>query len=433
MQESFIQHLWSLQYFDKAGLSTTEAEPIEVYEPGSLNTDAGPDFSNARLRIGSMQWVGSVEIHLQSSEWYDHHHDEDGAYDKVILHVVWTDNKPVVRRDGSRLPTLELRGRVREGMIRSYRQLIGSSFAIPCQQTFPSVNGILKQDMVTKALLCRLERKADEVLALFRSVGNDWEETTYQLMASAFGFKINREPFFQLARALPSRILQKHNDIMSTEALLFGTAGFLEDKRGDNYYLALQKEYRLLAHKYGLEKERLAKTQWLFLRLRPPNFPTVRIAQLGALLHHSRNFFSKLLESETLEQLIDLFIVPTSDYWLTHYQFSKPSALHTSTLGKASLEIIVVNTVVPLLATYARWADESTYTDRAIRWLEQLPAEENAIIRRWHDLGFAPGNSLEAQGQIELFNTFCQRKRCLQCTIGAAIVRPSDEHPSDSS
>lgn len=425
MQESFIQHIWSLQYFDKSGLNTTEGEPVEIFEPGHLNTDAGPDFSNARLKLGAIQWVGNVEIHFQSSNWYEHRHDDDRGYDNVILHVVWTDDRPVMRRDGTRLPTIALRGRVNDDLIRNYRQLVGSAFSIPCERNFPAVEEILRCDMTAKALACRLERKAEEVSALLQSNGNNWEETTYQLLARAFGFKINQEPFLQLARALPSRTLQKQADLVSIEALLFGVAGFLEEKRGDDYFLALQKEYRLLAHKYTLRS--MSRSLWLFLRLRPPNFPTVRLAQFAGLMHHRRSFFSLLLDAESVSQLAALLEAPVSAYWSTHYAFSKPAKPHSALLGRSGSEVILLNAVVPLLAAYARWSDEPTFMDRSLKWLEELPAEENAITRKWNDLGFRPRNSFESQGQIELFNTFCRRKRCLQCAIGAAIIRPPDE------
>ncbi|MBL7847860.1 MAG: DUF2851 family protein [Cyclobacteriaceae bacterium] len=433
MQESFIQHLWSLQYFDKTNLLTTHGEQVEIFEPGQLNRDAGPDFSNARLRIGDIQWVGNVEIHLNSSGWYEHHHEADASYDTVILHVVWKEDKPVARRDGSRMPTLELRGRVNEGLIRSYRQLIGSSFSIPCQNTFPQVERIRKQDMLGKALVHRLQRKADEVISLLHTNGGNWEETTYQWLAHAFGFKINAEPFLQLARAVPQRLIWKMNQLSHVEALLFGQAGFLEAPKGDGYYLELQREYRLLSHKHVLSGSRLTRTQWRFLRLRPPNFPSLRLAQFSALVFHRRALCADLLGLPSLDALVNFFLVQPSVYWADHYQFSKTTAHRGHEMGRASIDVLIINTVIPLMAAYARQMDEPGFMERAVQWLESLPPEENSITRRWTDLGQSPLNSFDAQGQIELFNTFCQRKRCLDCTIGTAIVRPTgDELHIDS-
>ncbi len=424
MQESFLHHVWGLQYFDRANLVTTEGEIVEVFEPGNLNTDAGPDFKNARVQIGPLQWIGTVEVHICASDWLAHHHQDDAAYDTVILHVVWKDNKPIHRTNGTRIPTLELRNRVGEDLVRQYRQLVGSSFDIPCQRAFPGVDVIRKVSMVNKATAVRLERKAYEVLDILQSNHHHWEETTYQLLARAFGFKINSEPFSQLAKAMPLRILLKHHDPVHLEALLFGQAGFLEAPRGDEYYQALRREYRLLAHKYSLDSARLSKAQWLFLRLRPPNFPSLRIAQLAAVIHHRRALFAELLEASTVEELKSYFSVQLPEYWASHFRFSKKSTTHAPAIGEGGIETILVNTVVPLLAAYSIHTDEQRCLDRAIDLLEQLSPENNGITRKWKGLGFVARNSFESQGQIELFNTFCRRKRCLECAVGAAIVRP---------
>ena len=432
MQESLIHYLWSLQYFDKKDLRTTQDELVEIFHPGTLNTDSGPDFSNARLRIGSMSWVGNVEIHTESSAWLDHKHETDPAYDTVILHVVWHDDKPISRRDGTLLPTIELRGRVSDDLIRNYRQLISSSFSIPCQKSFPDVEPVVKLDMVEKALVQRLERKAAEVQTLLELNGNSWVETTWQLIARAFGFKINADPCFQLAKSIPLKLLHKQNQQMQTEALLFGQAGFLEASKGDEYYKKLQKEYQLLSHKYSTAEERMSKSQWRFLRLRPSNFPSLRLAQLTALVHQRRTLFSGLLDAGSVNELVSFFSVTLSPYWNEHYQFTKKSGSRGHELGRGSIEVIIVNTVIPLLAAYARHADDSVYMERALALLEQLPAEENSITRTWADLGMKPGNSFEAQGLIELFNTFCQRKNCLNCAIGAKVIRPPDHEPRTS-
>ncbi len=429
MQESLLHHLWSLQYFDKKDLRTTAGEPVEVFYPGILNTNAGPDFSTARLRIGFINWVGNVEIHEMSSGWLDHHHDQDPAYDSVILHVVWRDDKEITRRDNSALPAIELRGRVHDSLIRNYRQLIGSSFSIPCQRSFPSVEGVTRLSMVSKTLVHRLDRKAEEVHTLLQLNGNSWEETAYQLLARAFGLKINADPFFLLAKSVPLRLIQKQHQLLHTEALLFGQAGFLEAPKGDAYYLKLKEEYQQMAHKYAIGNERMSKSQWRFLRLRPPNFPSLRLAQLSAVLHQRKALFSGLMDARTVNDLLAFFTVPPSEYWADHYQFSKISNNHIHHLGQGSMEIIILNSVVPLLAAYSRRMDDLNAMDRAIAMLEELPAEENSITRRWSDLGMAPRNSFEAQGLIELFNTFCQRKNCLRCSIGTTIIRPTDDGP----
>lgn len=429
MQEAFLQHVWLLQYFLKKDLTTTEGEPVEVFEPGTLNRDAGPDFSQGRIRIGDMQWVGNVEIHTHSSGWTEHRHDENPAYDSVILHVVWMDDKPVRRKDKSLLPTIELRGRVQENLVRNFRQLVTSSFSIPCQRQFPSLPGITKTSMFARALADRLENKAVEVQELFHNSGSNWEETAYQLLAGAFGFKLNREPFQLLARVLPQHILQKHADLLQVEALVFGQAGFLEGKKGDKYYQQLRKEFQVLSHKYNLGSDRLTRQQWLFLRMRPSNFPTLRLAQFSAIINNRRSLFSRMIDLQTVDDMVNFFQAPVSSYWTTHYRFAASSSGRPHELGRNSIEILTINSVVPLLAAYSRFVDNPEFMDRALRLLEQLKPEINNITRRWADLGMPPQNAGEAQGQIELFNTFCQQKRCLQCAIGAAIVRPTDDEP----
>ena len=415
-----------MQYFNKRELLTTDGERIEIFNPGILNTDAGPDFLNARVKIGPIAWVGSVEIHLHSSGWVDHHHDQDRSYDNVILHVVWQHDKVIARNDKTPLPTLELRNRVDEALINTYRRLINSSFSIPCQRSLQGVDHLTKLSMLEKALMQRLERKAEEVQTLYKQNRNNWEETFYQLLARNFGFKINAEPFFQLARLLPLKLLLKQADKQEqVEAMLFGQAGFLDASKGDDYYLKLRREHRLLAQKYSLQQNKMSKAQWRFLRLRPANFPSLRLAQLGSILHHRQNIFSAVLECEDIKSLIQLFTVPPSSYWLSHYQFTKKAKSAEHELGRSSIENIIINTVVPVWAAYGKLSDEQSYVDRAVQVLQQLPEEENKITRSWKNIGMTTQTAFDSQALIELYNSFCQQKSCLNCAIGASLMRPS--------
>ncbi len=425
MQESFLHYVWQMQYFDKRLLQTIDNEEIEIYSAGIHNTNAGPDFTNARIKIGSIDWVGSVEIHIKSSEWINHQHEQDKAYDNVILHLVWQHDKVIQRSDKTILPTMELRGRVDESLIHTYRKLINSSFSIPCGRSLSAVDDLIKLSMMEKVMMERLERKAEEVVALYKQNENNWEETFYQLLARTFGFKINAEPFFQLAKSLPLKTLLKQGDKHEQiEALLFGQAGFLEAPKGDEYYLKLRREHQLLSQKYSLQQLKMSKSQWRFLRLRPGNFPSLRLAQLGAIIHHRQNLFSKILEYEDLKSLTDLFTVQPSDYWLSHYQFTKTSRSQWHTMGQATIESIIINTVVPVWVAYGKMVDEQRFIDRAVNILQQLPAEENKITRTWKDAGISTHSSFDSQALIELFNNFCQKKNCLNCNIGACLVRP---------
>ncbi len=426
MHESLLHYLWQLQYFSKKELQTTQGEKIEIFDPGMLNTDAGPDFSNARIRIGDIDWVGNVEIHIHSSVWLDHHHDMDRAYDNVILHVVWKNDKAILRNDTTPIPTLELGGRVEENMIITYRQLVNSSFSIPCQRSLPEVNEITRLSMMEKAAVQRLERKAEEVQELFRQNGNNWEETFYQLLARNFGFKVNGEPFFRLAKFLPMKLLLKQADKQDqVEALLFGQAGFLEGHKGDPYYLNLRREHQLLTRKYSLQQNKLTRPQWRFLRLRPANFPSLRLAQFGALLHRRQNLFSQVIGIGDKSSLHQLFTVTVPSYWLDHYQFSKKSKSKVHELGEDSLNNIIINSVVPVWVAYGRQTDAGQMIDRSVSLLQQLPPENNKITRTWMDLGIPNTNAFDSQALIEMYNNYCQKKSCLQCAIGATLVRPS--------
>jgi len=425
LTESFLHYLWQFQYFDKKGLVTTTGEPITILNQGILNTDAGPDFSQVKIKIGAIDWAGSVEIHIQSSGWYEHKHHEDAAYENVVLHVVWEENKPVQRKDGTRLPTLELKDRADKILQKSYQKLVTNTAVIPCQSVFENVNAVTRHSMIDKAAMIRLEEKSKQVLKLLEANQGDWEETVYQLLALGFGFKVNKDPFLQLAKALPYKLIRKHRaKVEQVEALLFGQAGFLMAKTKDEYLAQLYNEFEFLTKKYNLTQNQLHPSQWKFLRLRPANFPSLRIAQFAALLSIKENIFSTLLEIENYRDLESLFRVQTSPYWKQHYRFSKPVSGAVPELGTDSREVLLINTVIPILIAYGQSRDDWSYVDRAVQFLQQIPAEKNKITRTWQQLNCVATNAFETQGLIELYNNFCQRRACLNCTIGSAILKP---------
>lgn len=425
MTESFLHYLWELQYFNKELLLTTKGEEILIFHPGQRNTHAGPDFFNARVRIGDMEWVGSVEIHIHASGWIEHKHNVDPAYENVILHVVWKDDKPVKRDDGSRLPTLELRNRVDDELLLHFTKLMHSPEIIPCSSKLNTVSPLVKFSMLDKVLVERLASKAEEILKTFQRNNNDWEETCFQLLARNFGFKVNSDPFQQLAQSLPFKYLLKHADkLLQVEALLFGQAGFLEDENNEAYYQLLQREYKLLGQKYRLFARRLNKVQWRFLRLRPANFPTIRIAQLASLVYYRKNLFSSILAIDSVKGLTAFFSVGQSDYWLHHFQFFKAWKEAVNTLGKASIQNIIINTVAPILVAYSKSKHEQVYIDRAVSILQNLQAESNNITKQWETFGMDAGTAFDSQAMVELYNNYCLRRRCLSCKIGTALVNP---------
>ncbi len=424
MNESFLHYLWQFQYFEKENLHTSSGEKISILKTGVLNTDSGPDFSNAKIKIDEVEWAGNVEVHIKSSDWFAHHHQTDRAYENVVLHVVWDDDKPVYRNDATRIPTLELKGRVDEIILKEYKLLINSPTVIACEKSFRQVNELIKLSMLDKALMQRLETKAMQVSETLKLNMGDWEETVYQMVAKNFGFKVNADPFFQLAKSLPYKTIQKHNQLIQIEALLFGQAGLLESKTKDEYIATLFREYHLLAQKYSIEKSKLNASQWKFLRLRPANFPTVRLAQFASLLFSIRNIFSHLLASESYSSLQKLFSSGQSDFWKSHYRFGKTAKGVVPELGATSIQNIIVNTVVPLLVAYGKHKNEQQYIDRAVDLLQQLPSEGNKITRTWSELGMKVKTAFDSQALIELHNNFCAKRQCLNCSIGISILKP---------
>jgi hypothetical protein len=424
LTESFLHYIWQFQYFKKDDLKTSGGEVLEVFHPGVLNSHAGPDFSEAKIKIGKLEWRGSVEIHIKASGWTDHHHDTDHAYEKVVLHVVWQNDKPLLRTDGSLMPTLELKNRVDLGQWDRYKKLLTSVDSIPCSSNFQNVPEITKLSMVERALLRRLELKAEMIKAMLLKNGNDWDEMCYKLLMKNFGFKVNAEPMAQLAEVLPYKILLKQIDkIAHAEALLFGQAGFLEVAKDDEYTTVLKREYRLLSAKYKLSERQMNAVQWRFLRMRPANFPTVRLAQIASLLAGQRNLFSKIADSASYHDLIKIFTIEPSTYWKSHYQPGKKSEAIVPAMGKSSIENILINTVAPILIAYGQLHDDQIFVDRAIAMLEQVRPEGNKIVKEWSVLGQRAISAFDSQGLIELYNGFCMKRRCLDCSIGTHIIK----------
>jgi len=422
MQESFLHFLWRWRRFDAQYLRSTDGQPIEILHSGEQNDHAGPDFFNARLRIGDTTWAGNVEMHLRSSEWLAHGHSDDRAYDNVILHVVLDDDAPILRPNGEPIPCLILRDRIPPSILEIYHRLEHERAWIPCEQFFQDTPGIVRLNWLDRVLVERLETKTTAVAEVLDATGNHWEEAFYRILARNFGLKVNAEPFEMLARSLPLLILAKHkNSLLQIEALVFGQAGLLEEKMEDDYALELQREYRHLAYKYQLVP--LAASQWKFLRLRPANFPTVRLAQFAALVHQSAHLFSKILETDTLRELENLFDVQPSDYWNTHFQFDKPSVRRPKSLGRDFLHLLVVNTMVPFLFFWGKQKNSEPHQKRALRLLEELPAESNALVDGWAQLGVSARNAYQSQALIHLKTRYCDAKRCLECGVGNVILK----------
>jgi hypothetical protein len=422
MNEAFLHYLWQFQQFDKSNLQTVSGERISVLKTGILNTDAGPDFTNSRLQINEIEWVGNVEIHIKSSDWQLHKHQHNEAYNNVILHVVWENDQPITRQDGSLIPTLELKSITDISLLSKYQYLIDNQAIIPCKEQFSEVSDLSKFAILDKVLAKRLQQKAEIVEQIFEQNKGDWEETAYQLLARNFGFKLNSETFLRLAQNLPLKVLQKHrNNLTQIEAMLFGQAGLVD--KVDEYSEKLSQEYDFFAAKFSLKTTQLGSHEWKFLRTRPANFPTIRIAQLARLITQQQSFFSLFTQTSSIEDLRNSLKIEQSTYWQEHYNFGKTASKNLVGLGKDSINNILINTVIPLLACYSEKTDNQDLMTRCVSFLEALPAEENHITEMWEGLGLTIKSAFDSQASIELYNNFCTQKRCLQCNVGIEILK----------
>jgi len=423
IHESFLHFLWRWRRFDAFQLTTTQGQSLEILHPGEHNTHAGPDFFNARVRIDDTLWAGNIEMHLQASEWLAHKHQDDPAYDNVVLHVVLEEDLPIQRAgDGSRLPCLVLQGRIPPQVLNTYQRLEHERAWIPCERFFTGTPEIIRLNWLDRVLVERLEQKTAGIADLLKTTENHWELAFYVLLARNFGLKVNIEPFEALARSLPLNVLARHkNNRLQVEALLFGQAGLLGENFQEEYPKILVREYRHLAHKYGLRP--LAASQWKFLRLRPANFPTVRLAQFAALIHQSAHLFSQVLETVHLRSLENLFAVQPSEYWFQHYQLDKPSSPRSKTLGRDFVHLLIINTLIPMLFHYGRMKEDPNLQNRALRLLEELPAESNAILDGWDTLGMRARHAYQSQALLHLKTRYCDAKRCLECAVGHFILK----------
>jgi hypothetical protein len=423
MEEAFLHFIWKYQQFDHSSMRTVDGLEISVFEPGHKNTDAGPDFRNAKIKIGDITWNGSIEIHVMASDWRKHNHQNDPAYENVVLHVIWKNDEFARRKDATAIPALELHKRIDENLLLRYRQLLTPENDILCQNHLSRINMLTRYSMMDNALARRLEAKSNMIFRDIALTNHNWEEIAWRLLARNFGFKTNAESFRDLAKSLSVKILKKESDnLLVIEAMLFGQAGFLDENPVDEYQHSLKQEYSFRTKKYGLVK-RLNRHQWKFLRLRPPNFPTVRIAQLAKLISDHPNIFSLFTDYNSHRELINELATEQSQYWLSHYDFGKTAKSSIGKLGSSSIENILVNTVAPLLFAYGIHKDNEDLKEKATELLGELKAENNSIISRWKAAGFEVNSAFDSQALIQQFNEYCNKKQCLNCHIGADIIR----------
>lgn len=424
MTEEFLHHVWKFRLFDQTDLKTIQGESISIEKVGTHNFDSGPDFFNARVKIADTLWAGNVEIHTLASDWLKHDHQSDKAYQNVVLHVVFQSDKEIKRSTGEVIPVLELKNRIPFSLLSKYKYFKSSKESIACSVLIKEVPALVIHSTIDKLLLERLERKSISILNSLALNNNNWEETFYQQIARNFGFKVNAEPFELLAKSLPALILAKHkNSLLQIEALLFGQAGMLETHMDDKYAMSLQNEYSFLKKKFKLIP--IDEHLWKYMRLRPVNFPTVRIAQFAQLVYHSSHLFSKIIEAESVVQLKQYFKISVSSYWEEHYQFGTSSVKRKKQMGQDSINIILINTVIPFLFVYGKQKKDDKYVERALCFLEQLDGDKNSIIDSWNELGLPVNNAYSTQALLQLKNEYCFFKKCLNCNIGNYLMKKS--------
>ena len=424
MKEDFLHYVWQHQYFQKNNLVTAGQETVHVFKTGFLNNNAGPDFMGAQVKIGQEIWNGSVEIHLRASDWLRHHHEQDARYDQVILHVVWDNDQFLKRTDGTSIPVIELKNRVDQDLLKTYLNLKEDPHTIPCTPFLEQVPEMPKLHMLDRVLLERLEQKGNYLIEQIGLSNQNWEEVTYQALVANFGFKINKELFSRLSKCLPYAVLRRHRgNLLRLEALLFGQAGFLaEELILDEYLDKLRQEYEYLKHKYSLP-EGLQKSDWNLLRLRPANFPTVRLAQLAAFLQDKEHLFSTLAELNSLPEYNHFFTATVSPYWQNHYMPGRKFKSPQKGMGKDSIAVIIINTVIPLLFAYARSVDDQKLIDKALDLLENISAEQNSITNIYQQLNFRNKSALDSQAFLQLYQQYCSSRQCLVCSIGHHILK----------
>jgi hypothetical protein len=416
MTERLLQYIWQFQYFNTRNLHTVNGESLEVIQRGTYNTNQGPDFLNAKVRTAETTWAGNIEMHINSSDWFSHHHSEDKNYSNIILHVVWkNDNNHELP-----FPTLELQPIVSSVLLGRYEELMQSALFIPCQEHIKSVPPITITAWKERLLVERLQQKALYIVNLLRGNKQHWEECFWWMLAKNFGIKINAEAFEKIAQSIPMNILTRHkNQVQQLEALLMGQAALLDKTFSEAYPNMLRREYIFLQKKYKLKK---AHAPLYFLRMRPANFPTIRLAQLAVLVHESHHLFSIIREAEELDPIRKLLKVTANDYWHYHYLFDEETEFRKKVLGEQMIQNILINTIIPMLYAYGYANNNESFKTRAILWMEKVNAEKNSITLGFQLLGLENRSAFDSQALIQLKNFYCNYKQCLQCAVGNQLI-----------
>jgi hypothetical protein len=421
MKEDFLHHVWQFKKFDIANLKTTKGESIQILNSGQYLQLAGPDFFNAQIIIGNQKWAGNVEIHLKSSDWYVHNHEKDSNYDSVILHVVWEHDVPIFRKDNSEIPTLELKEYVVLSDLHKYQSLVSQKSWIYCENEIGNMDGFILKNWQERLFFERLERKSQLIFELAEASNQDWEAVLFCLLTKNFGLNTNGEMFYKVAKTIPFSVVRKESfSLESLESLLLGQANLLSHDFQDSYAKELQKSYHYLVQKYQLNECVVGSVE--FFKHRPDNFPTIRLVQLASLYFQRRNLFSSVMNCSSIDELYKVFNVGVSEYWETHYNFDKESSKKMKKLSKSFINLLMINTIIPLRFAYAL-NQKKEITQELIDLATLIPAEQNVIIEKFEIFGLQVNNVYESQSLLELKKNYCDNKKCLDCAIGHFILK----------
>ncbi len=426
INEDFLHYLWKHKYLSLNQLQTTEGLEVTILNPGEHNLNSGPDFFNAKLIIGGQTWAGNIEIHLKSSDWYIHHHEEDTAYDNVILHVVWQHDTEIYRATNNTIPALEIKNYVDSQLLKNYRNLFLKPISfISCENEIGNIDSFVLDNWLERLYVERLCKRSEFISGLLKKTKNDWEAVLFQLLSKNFGLKVNGEAFLTLAGSFDFNVLRSlQHELVKIEALLFGQAGFLEKNTEGQYFNILKKEYDFLRTKYHLQP--VENKQFMFFRLRPVNFPTLRIAQLAQLYFKHKNLFSKILEVENVNDFYHLFSVEASCFWQDHYSFNSPSKKYIKKVSRSFIDLLLINTVFPLIFQYHKTQGKLDNI-KILQFIQELKPEKNSITDKFSSFGIAAGNALRTQALLQLKHEYCDKHLCLECVVGNKLLRSEKE------
>ena len=423
MRENLLHFIWKYKKLQLEELVTSENEILKIIDVGTHNHLSGPDFFNSKVDIDNQIWAGNVEIHLKSSDWFAHNHEQDPNYNNVILHVVWEDDSEVFRSDGSKIPTLELKNYISKDLLNGYQKLFNQdkkSF-INCESDISHVDLFLFENWKERLFFERLETKSKFIFELLEESQNDWEQVLFKMLLKNFGLKINGQAFLSLANALNFSVIRKLSaNRIVLESVLFGMSQLLnDDSIVDGYFIQLKNEYSYQRKKFDLKEARVQKPE--FFKLRPPNFPTIRLSQLASLYSEQENLFSSLINVSKLEKIYKLFNVSASEYWNDHFTFGKSSKKSTKKLTKKFIDLLVINTILPLKFCHAKYLSKDV-NEEVLKIVSQIKPEENSVVANFKSLKIDTRNAEDSQAILQLYNEYCSKNRCLQCAVGAQLL-----------